>query len=76
MPTYSMRNKVTGDVKEMFLSLSERQEMLDNGEWEQLLSTPNFVGDTTSTMRRAGKDWEDHLSRVKKGAGRNNTIKV
>ena len=76
MPTYIMKNKVTGEIKEMILSLSERQEMLDNGEWEQTLSTPNFVGDTQSTMRRAGKDWETHLSRIKKNSGRGNTIKV
>lgn len=71
-----MKNKVSGEIKEMFLSLSERQEMLDNGEWEQTLSTPNFVGDTQSTMRKAGKDWENHLSRIKKNSGRGNTIKV
>ena len=76
MPTYIMKNKVSGEIKEMFLSLSERQEMLDNGEWEQTLSTPNFVGDTQSTMRKAGKDWENHLSRIKKNSGRGNTIKV
>lgn len=76
MPTYIMKNKVTGEIKEMILSLSERQEMLDNGEWEQTLSTPNFVGDTQSTLRKAGKGWEDHLSRIKKNSGRGNTIKV
>ena len=76
MPTYIMKNKVTGEVQEMILSLSERQELLDNGEWEQTLSTPNFVGDTVSTMRRAGNDWENHLSRIKKNSGRDNTIKV
>ena len=76
MPTYIMKNKVTGEVQEMILSLSERQELLDNGEWEQMLSTPNFVGDTRSTMRQAGKDWENHLSRIKKSSGRGNTIKV
>lgn len=76
MPTYIMKNKVTGKIEEKFLSLSERQELLDNGEWEQMLSTPNFVGDTQSTMRKAGKDWENHLSRIKKSSGRGNTIKV
>jgi len=76
MPTYIMKNKVTGEIKEMVLSLSERQEMLDNGEWEQTLSTPNFVGDTQSVTRRAGSDWENHLSRIKQNSGRGNTIKV
>lgn len=76
MPTYTMKNKSSGEVTEMILSLSERQELLDTGEWDQQLSTPNFVSDTQSTLRRAGKDWTDHLSRIKKGSGRDNSIKV
>lgn len=76
MPTYTMKNKSSGEVTEMILSLSERQELLDTGEWDQQLSTPNFVSDTQSTLRRAGSDWTDHLSRIKKGSGRDNSIKV
>ena len=71
-----MKNKSSGEVTEMILSLSERQELLDTGEWDQQLSTPNFVSDTQSTLRRAGNDWTDHLSRIKKGSGRDNSIKV
>lgn len=69
-----MKNKASGDVYEMYLSLSERQEMLDTGDWEQLLSTPSFVTDVQSTLRRAGADWREHLGRIKKGSGRDNTI--
>lgn len=75
MPTYNMKNKVSGEIREMILSLSERQELLDTGEWEQMLSIPNFVSDTQSTLRRAGSDWQEHLSRIKKGSGKGNTIK-
>ena len=70
-----MKNKASGEIREMILSLSERQELLDTGEWEQMLSIPNFVSDTQSTLRRAGSDWQEHLGRIKKGSGKGNTIK-
>lgn len=70
-----MKNKASGEIQEMILSLSERQAMLDTGEWEQMLSIPNFVTDTQSTLRRAGSDWREHLGRIKKGSGKDNTIK-
>lgn len=70
-----MKNKVSGEIQEMYLSLAERQEILDTGDWEQMLSIPNFVTDTQSTLRRAGPDWQEHLGRIKKGSGRGNTIK-
>lgn len=40
------------------------------------LSTPSFASDTVSTLRRAGSEWNDHLSRIKKGSGRGNNIKT
>jgi len=70
-----MKNKASGEIREMILSLSERQELLDTGDWEQMLSIPNFVSDTQSTLRRAGSDWQEHLGRIKQGSGRGNTIK-
>ena len=70
-----MKNKASGEIREMILSLSDRQELLDTGEWEQMLSIPNFVSDTQSTLRRAGSDWQEHLGRIKKGSGKGNTIK-
>ena len=76
MPTYTMKNKASGEVTEMILSLSERDQLLDTGEWDQQLSTPNFVSDTKSTLRRAGSDWSEHLTRIKKGSGRDNSITV
>lgn len=74
MPTYTMINNNTGEEKEMFLSLAEREEMLATGEWKQKLTTPGFVGDTQGTLKRAGDGWKEVLSRVKKGSARSNTI--
>jgi len=74
MPTYTMKNTTTGEVKEMVLSLSEREQLLQNGEWEQLLSTPKLVTSVHGTLRQAGSGWQEVLNKVKSGSGKNNTV--
>lgn len=76
MPTYTMKNKQTGETKEMFLSFAERDSILATGEWEQLITgTPGFISGSKSPLRLAGSEWRDHLKRIKKNSGRNSTIK-
>jgi len=74
MPTYTMKNNTTGEIKEMTLSLSERESLIQSGEYTQQLSTPSFVSARHGTLRQAGDGWKEVLSRVKSGTGRNNTI--
>lgn len=76
MPTYTMKNVKTGEVKEMILSLSERAALLETGEYTQELATPNFVSMTGGTLSKTSGDWRDLLKTIKKGSGRNNTINV
>lgn len=76
MPTYTMKNVKTGEVKEMILSLSERSALLETGEYTQELATPNFVSMTGGTLSKTSGDWKDLLKTIKKGSGRNNTINV
>jgi hypothetical protein len=78
MPTYLMIHKQTGEEKEMFLSLSAREEFLvNNPEWESGITKPmGLVGDSKTPLRRAGSGWNDHLKRMKSGSGRTNTIKT
>lgn len=75
MPTYTMKNKQTDEIKEMILSLSERDELMATGEWEQQLTTPGFISGRRSPLRQAGSEWRNHLTRIKNGSGRNHTIK-
>jgi predicted nucleic acid-binding Zn ribbon protein len=45
MPTYSFRDKQTGEVFDVFMSVSELDTFLDNHpELEKLLSAPMFLG--------------------------------
>jgi len=74
MPTYTMKNKQTGQIKEMILSLSEREQLLAEGEWIQQLATPKMVTNVTGTLKQAGDGWKEVLSKVKSGSGSHNTI--
>lgn len=76
MPTYTMKNKSTGEVQTMILTLSEREEMLASGEWTQELATPGFVSMTGGTLSKTSGDWKDLLKKIKKGSGKNNSINV
>jgi len=74
MPTYTMENTETGEVKEMVLSFSDRDELLESGQWKQLLSTPKFVTGVKSTLSQTSDGWKDLLGNIKKGSGKGNTI--
>lgn len=76
MPTYTMKNIITGEVEQMILSLSERQQLLDSGVYTQELSTPNFVSMTGGTLSKTSSDWKDLLKKIKKGSGKNNSINI
>ena len=76
MPTYTMINVSNNEEKEMFMSVTERDEFLSNGEYKQKLITPTIISQHGSTHNKAGDGWKDVLRRVKSGAGRDNSIDV
>lgn len=78
MPSYEFKSNKTGEIKEVFMSISAySQWMLENPEWERHYSgAPALVSQSKSTMRQAGSEWQNHLSRIKKGSGKDNTIKT
>lgn len=74
MPTYTMIHNETGEEKDMILSLSEREQLLSEGEWKQKLTTAKFVSQHGSTLSKTDNGWKEVLSRVKSGASKSNTI--
>jgi hypothetical protein len=80
MPQYDFKNKETGEVKELSLRISEYDQwIIDNPEWVRYFpasSAPKIVSGVKSTMRLAGKEWENKLTAIKKNAGQKSTIKV
>ena len=75
MPTYTMKNIETGEIKEMILTFSQRDEILKSGQYTQELSIPGFVTMTGGTLSRTSGDWRDLLKKVHKEAGKGNTVK-
>lgn len=74
MPTYTLENK-QGERKDMFLSISKKEEMVESGEWKQVhTSTPEIVSMHGSTLGKTSGDWKDLLKATKRGAGRGSTI--
>lgn len=75
MPTFDMKNKNTGEVKEFFISNSKREEMINSGEWEQVhLGVADLVTHTGSVLGKTSGDWKNKLEQIKKGSGRGSTI--
>lgn len=77
MPTYDLRNKETGEVVERFMKISEKEKLIEEGEWEQVhLGAMKIVRTTTSSLSKTSNAWRDHLKHIKSQSGRSNTIKV
>jgi hypothetical protein len=74
MPTYSFRNKETGEVFDKILKISEREEFLASGEYEQLIGAPSLVTHTGNIVNKTSSDWKDLLKKIDKGSGKNTTI--
>lgn len=56
MPTYEFRNKETGEVTEVFMSMSAREQYLqDNPHLEQTMTqAPAFAGDHIKIKKDSG----------------------
>lgn len=78
MPLYTFRNKETGEVKDMILSVSSMEELTEQGEWEQIIGAPNMVSHTGNIINKTSGDWKDHLKKIQKSTSRRikNTIKT
>ena len=67
MPTYDLRNKETGEIKEMIISISKKEEMVASGEWEQVhLGVADLVTHTGTMLGKTSSDWQNKLSQIKK----------
>ena len=75
MPTYTMKNLETDEVRDMILSLSERENLLATGKFKQELATPGFVTMPGGTLSKTSGDWRNLMTKIKKEAGRGNTVK-
>ena len=77
MPTYDVRNKKTGEEKEVIMSYDALQVFISDSDWEQIhKSSARLVTHTGSILGKTSDGWKDVLKSVKKASGRKNTINV
>ena len=75
MPSYTLRNIKTKKEQDVFCSWTELQELEDNN-LIQKLAVPKIVSGVGSLLSKTDDGWKDHLKEIKKGSGRDNTIKI
>lgn len=78
MPTYTLKDIKTNEQWDIQCSYDDLQNILDaQDNIIRVLTPPNFVSSTKSHANSNTSDgWKDLLGRIKKGSGRNNTIKT
>jgi|TARA_B100001093_G_scaffold484628_1_gene518244 hypothetical protein len=69
MPLYNVKNKKTGEVKELFCSYDDKVKYLEtNKDWESMISAPNIgeAGILAGTdARKKATGFRDVLERVR-----------
>lgn len=76
MPVYTLHRKSTDETFDVNVKFDDLAQLLEDDDIERVLVPPKFASNTVSNLRRAGSEWNDHLSRIKKGSGSGNTIKT
>ena len=78
MPIYTVRRDTEKAERswEVTCSWNELQDMLEEYNLVQILSTPRIVESTGGVLSKTSDGWKEHLARVKKGAGSRNTIRT
>ena len=81
MPTYivkkaSERDNPDAKTWEVFCSHKELQEMCLEYNIMQVPSAPKIISGVGSLLNKTDDGWKENLNRIKKNAGRGNTIKV
>lgn len=78
LPTYTLKNTKTDEVKDVILSWEELQKMLqENPDLKQVLQAPKIIGGRMGNKDMKTPDgFKDLQQRIKKGSGRGNTINI
>tara|TARA_Y100001934_G_C12326433_1_gene762837 strand:+ start:1479 stop:1715 length:237 start_codon:yes stop_codon:yes gene_type:complete len=78
MPIYTVKKDNPKSTKtwEINCSYKELQDMLEEYKLVQVLSAPKIVSSTGGVLSKTPDSWKEHLGRIKKGAGKGNTIRT
>ena len=71
MPTYDFKNKDTGEVTELVMSIAKMEQYRkDNHNMQMVISTPKqnlITGKDGSVLKQAGDGWKEVQDRIKSG---------
>ena len=70
MPYYNMKLIETGEVTEMLISRTEKDELVASGKYQTLLGFPKIVSCVGSLHSRVPDGFKDKLKEMKKARGR------
>lgn len=76
MPTYTLRRISTGEEWDVNCSFHELAPMLEDEDIIKVLSTPKIVTGVGNLHSKVPDGFKDKLNQIKKGSGRDNTIKT
>lgn len=77
MPTYTLKDIKTGDTWDVICSWKELQTILDEmPNVAQMPSAPKIVSGVGGVLSKTDDGWKETLGKIKKAAGKNNTIKT
>jgi hypothetical protein len=67
-PLYDIKDKVTGEIKEVFMSISEYEKYKEeNPDHEQVFNTLNFQDSVSLGVKRPPKDFQEGvIERIKR----------
>lgn len=64
MPIYTFRDKTTGEEWETIVSLSKREEILEDPNIEQVIFAPTLVSGIAGVTHKTDSGFKDVLSRI------------
>lgn len=79
MPTYPVKNKETGEEKELYMSMNDYEEWKKENpnwikDWSKGCAGAGDVGDAWDKVYKQHPDWKQVMNKVKKAAPRNASI--
>lgn len=78
MPTYTFKNKITSEILEKEMKISEREDFLhENPDLIQILtSTPPTLDPVRLGVTKSPDSFKDLMKNIKNKSGRASTIKI
>lgn len=76
MPIYTLRRISTEEEWDVNCTFHELAPMLEDDDVIKVLSVPKIVSGVGNLNSKTDDGWKETLGRIKKGAGKGNTVNI